>query len=212
MYHEELLAANAAAFMKDARYRAKRECWDLVSSELHKAGVTYALACSAGMFFIGIVDDFHDFDVIISEESIEKAKQVFETIGEKVNLHESAENDKFFDDKFFATYRVKGVEFDVMSEFTLVTFGTRYRYHFLAEHVVSVPIAKGMDMPVVPAEAQYLLYSMMSGWQPQRKFKKDLLRQYLYDPGTQKPDILREALHKPIPWWLKEEIRLILGQ
>ena len=205
MYYEELCAANAVAFLESPEYTKKKDCWKLLYKTLSQHNIPFALCCSAGMYFFGIIDEYHDYDIVIRPENIDEVDELLSQIGTRV----PKENNKtYFDDAYFGTFCIGGIEIDVMSEFTIITYCTRYRYSFKVEDIVRLRISKEMEIPVVPLEVQYLLYAMMSGWQAQRKFKKGLLFRYLMERDITHAEIFEEALNldPPLPYWVKKDI------
>ncbi len=62
---------------------------------------------------------------------------------------------------------------------------------------------------MIPVEAQYLLYSMMEGWQLRRRFKRILIQAYLGEKIEYR-SILEKALEEDLPNWIKRNVRELL--
>ena len=61
-------------------------------------------------------------------------------------------------------------------------------------------------------EALYILYSMMEGWQPRRRYKRRLIEEYLLQEELVFPHILEKAINdEALPVWIKENIEGILS-
>ena len=68
-----------------------------------------------------------------------------------------------------------------------------------------------VTVPLLPAEALFVLYGMMEGWQRRRRFKRELIFQYLKENSGQ-PDILKSAKESYLlPGWLNSLIEELLN-
>lgn len=68
-----------------------------------------------------------------------------------------------------------------------------------------------LPIPLIPLEELFLLYGMMEGWQPKRKFKRVLIMEALKEsPTLMFSEILEESLKEELPGWLKREVRKLL--
>lgn len=200
--------ANLGVLTNDIEFKDRFSVLKLLAEKFEEAGVDWALSCSADLFLNGIVDVFHDFDLLISPNSVEEAEKVFSSIGEKAPKDPISKT-KYFSSNAFSTYHIGNVDIDAISEFGVVTFGTQYQYHFNSDELEYINVGT-TRIPVAPIESQYILYSMMMGWQPQRRFKRNLIAEYLMYGNIRHPNILENALNESIPWWIKEDIAEIL--
>lgn len=197
--------ANIQAFTYDKEYYGKKyESLRKLSKAFKEAGIGWGVSCSACLFFNGINDDFHDYDIVIAKGDSEKAIEVLRKIG----IEENANNKRCFHSDYYGEFSVEGVDIDVICEFGVHTFGAHYIYNFDPQYATIIKI-DDFEVPIIPEEAQWCLYSMMIGWQPQRVFKRNLLTQYLKIMGVSHPQVFEEALKASIPYWLKDEIRKI---
>ena len=57
-----------------SEYTPRRELIHRIVNEFEKRGILWAVGCSFSLFLRGIVDDFHDFDVLVANEHIEEKK------------------------------------------------------------------------------------------------------------------------------------------
>lgn len=226
--------ANLVAFMDDDEYRKRKDFFFKMLKAFEKEGIKWNLFCSSSLFFLGITDDFHDFDLLIDKDSMESAKTVLKELGMKIQREEMYgfeidENDfspeelralaklmfkaskgKFVSDRYLDLASDDGVEVDVISGFRVGAMNTQYLYEYSEDRIEFVEI-QGMKVPVVCPEAQFILYAMMECWQPQRKFKRRLLKDFIEERGVHYPEVLEEALKERIPSWIKTKIREILS-
>lgn len=188
-------------YYTDTDLKEKRTVLKKIINETRN-NVVWALSCSGSLFFRGIVDDFNDFDIVVEESSIEKFIEIFERIG-GVWVKKKNGKEKYFDSRFFKSGKIGTVEFDIISEFTVTTFNTRYSYLFKKEDIEFIN-----DVPICPVEATMLLYGMMIGWQANRRFKYDLAMEYLEKQGIMYPDILLNT--EGLPKFIREDVKRIL--
>lgn len=210
MYTEQSLA-NIQAFLEDEKYTKRRLVLQKISQLFEANHIKWGLACSSPLFFLGIQDDFHDFDILVAPNDAEIADQLLQTIAEKENPELTPARNRYFDDDYFGKFKIDGAELDVISEFGIQTFGTGYKYHFEAEKIENLKVCNDFIVPAIPLEAQFVLYLMMTGWQPQRRFKKELIGNFLKEKGLKHPEVFEDALcNHALPYWAKAEIRQLL--
>ena len=70
-----------------------------------------------------------------------------------------------------------------------------------------------VKVPLISLEALYVLYYMMEGWQPRRKFKRMLIEEYFQYEKPKHTDVFKEALEEnelpgPIKWAVKRLMKL----
>lgn len=226
--------ANLVAFVEDEEeYGKRRDFFFKMCEAFEKEGVKWNLFCSSSLFFLGITDDFNDFDLLIDKDSIESAKSVLKSLGMQIHREEmygfeiSEENfkpedikalvklmtkatgGKFASDRYIDFASDDGVEVDVISGFRVGAMNTQYLYEYSENRLDYVEVC-GYSIPVVCPEAQFVLYAMMECWQPQRKFKRRLLKDFIEENGIHYPEVLEGALKERIPSWIKNKIREFL--
>ena len=87
---------------------------------------------------------------------------------------------------------------------------TKYFYEYNPNLVNTIQVGD-LSIKIVAPEVQFILYAMMECWQPQRRFKRKLIEEFLKDTGINKPQILEDSLGENIPGWIKIEIRALLN-
>ena len=199
--------ANILCLLEDKEYLERKEALFKIVNEFEKNGIRYGLACSMNLFLNGIVDEFHDLDFIIELSDTEKVKEVMEKIG--AILKETGGNG-YCESDFYMHFQLERVDIDIISGFRLLTFGTDFQYKFNENELVTCYI-KNFTIPLIPLEALYVLYYMMEGWQPRRRYKRKLIEQYLIIEGVSFPKILENSLTTELPLWIKKKIKLLLN-
>lgn len=199
--------ANILCLLEDKEYLERKGALFKIVNEFEKNGIRYGLACSMNLFLNGIVDEFHDLDFIIELSDTEKVKEVMEKIG--AILKETGGNG-YCESDVYMHFQLERVDIDIISGFRLLTFGTNFQYKFNENELVTCYI-KNFTIPLIPLEALYVLYYMMEGWQPRRRYKRKLIEQYLIIEGVSFPKILENSLTTELPLWIKKKIKLLLN-
>ena len=201
--------ANISCLLDDIEYSERKDVFWNIIKEFTKQNIRWGIGCSTNLFLRGIVDEFHDFDLIVDEQDISEIKEIMEEIGGK--LLETGGNGFCESDNYFH-YQVGRVDVDVISGFRVKTFGTEFLYKFDSKEIESCIIYEEdtTRIPMIPVEALYVLYSMMEGWQPRRRYKRILIQEYLKE-NMMFRTILEDALKENLPNWIKRNIREILG-
>lgn len=198
--------ANIQCLLEDIEYSERKEALFTLYDELNKADIRWGLACSTNLFIRGIVDEFHDLDLLVDIKSIPKIEEIMEKLG--AILKETGGNG-YCESDMYMHFQFGRIDVDVISGFRLVTFGTHFEYYFNPEELQYMNL-EGRNIPLVSMEALYLLYSMMEGWQARRRYKRVLIEEYLLREEIKFPHILENSLGSNLPGWIKRNITAIL--
>lgn len=182
----------------------------LIAEALEEAGVEWTLCCSAGLYGVGIVDKFGDFDILVDEKDFEPLKETLQKVGVEMlpTKQKSAFGTPYYQQARFY-YEGEAIEFDLIAKFWVMTFDTQYCYDFKKEDIEFFEV-DGKKIPVLAVEVQLVLYAMMEGWQKERCFKRRLCFDYLKRNGVKRPGYLAEVSLQNVPSFLKEVIRELL--
>lgn len=205
---EEQKNANILAFLTAPEYQERKHTLERMCQTFSEHNVRWVLSCSSSLFFKGIVDDFHDFDVLVHIEDVEALKSAMSEMGANIELETVQKG--YFTSPYYQQAQLGRVEFDMIGNITVNTFGGSYCYPVKTEETEIVSIDGNILVPTVAVEASLILYGMMEGWQARRKWKRELCTQYLLENGLEHKEILMDALDQGIPKWLQEVIRSLL--
>lgn len=194
---------NIHALLTDSKFSNKLSALKLIYKEIEQSKITWAVYSSAAMFLLGITPNFNDWDLITIPKDADKTFEIFETLNAQKHTESSLEKERYFNPPC-KTYTLKDTDFDVSPEFDVITFGTRYKYHLKKDDLEYITV-DDISIPICPAEALWIIYHMMTGWQPNRQIKVRWLQDYLKN-NLRHPDILANALNQNIPYWIKVEI------
>ena len=208
--YENQKMANIMALNYSDEYTQRRNTLQKIAERFDNEGIQYAFSCSFALFCDGIVDNFHDFDVLVAPNSFDKLVEVLDEIGFKKNYDKDPSREGHFCSMNFAEYTVDGIDIDVICEFGFNLFGSKFIYHFNSAETHRTTFGK-LSVPIVEPEAQMVFYDMMTPWQPQRAFKRDLIKEYLLATGIRHSEILeRTFAMKNIPYQIRANIASLI--
>lgn len=174
---------NVRAFY-DAEYTPRRELIHRIVNEFQKRDILWAVGCSFSLFLRGIVDDFHDFDILVSNKDVEDAKDVMKNVIRATLV--AVGGNGFCNSDDYSHWQVNNCDVDLIAGFRVETFN--HSLHVpVKEEIIDVLDIEYLpyQIPVICVEPLYLLYSMMEGWQHKRRYKKLLIEEYF---STIKPN------------------------
>ena len=199
--------ANVQCLLEDIEYSERADTFFKLFNEFDAAGVRWALACSMNLFLRGIVDEFHDLDLLVEIKDIPKVKEIMKKCDA---VFVATGGNGFCESDIYLHYQFGRVDIDIISGFRIVTFGTYFLYEYSEEEIDYI-LVENKKIPLVSMEALYILYSMMEGWQQKRRFKRVLIEEYLLSENVKHGKILKDALEQfQLPGWIKRNIRDVL--
>ena len=67
--------ANIQCFLEDSEYGERKMALYKLFDKFNQENIHYGISCSFNLFIRGIVDEFHDFDLLVDSEDIPKIKE-----------------------------------------------------------------------------------------------------------------------------------------
>lgn len=207
--YQEQSAANISCLFEDSEYEERKNGFLKAILAFNKAEIRYAVACSFNLFLRGMVDEFHDFDIIVDLADVPKIQEVMESLGAELVL---TGGNGFCESEAFMRYHLGRADFDIISGFKVITFGTQYLYRYNETEVENIKIYEDepISVPLITLEALYILYGMMEGWQPKRKFKRLLIQEVLENEMSFNGVFNSALTEQNLPGWLRRECRRLL--
>lgn len=183
----------------------------LVELQTVCANVRYALACSTLIFLKGIWSEFNDFDIVVHPDDCAKMVSILFEIGFKEN--EIKNDQSIYKRIYFGKFSRGPIEVDLVSEWGILGGGNSvYQYNYKEKDIDFLQISDELVVPLLPLEAQFILYRMLSWHQPERKIKADFIYLYLASEngGIKHPDVLTKALEQTLPNMVRAEIEELM--
>lgn len=202
--------ANISSLLEDGEYEERKNCLFKILKDFEEKEVIYGVGCSFNLFLRGIVDEFHDFDLIVEKESISTVKQIMENLGAKLV---ATGGNVYCESDVYLHYQLGRVDVDIISGFRVLTYNTKIYYAINPSEIEYCIIYEEhpISIPLLPLECLYGIYYMMEGWQSRRRFKRILITEFFENNSLKYPEILERFLQDPLPGFVKREIRRILG-
>ena len=210
--------ANQMSLFSGGKLDSMAEILTELVPALEARGIRWAASMSLALFLNGAHDVFHDFDLLIDPNDTAAFEEVFEALGGEIN-HETKQKSAFTS-PYYKEAILKGIHFDLIADITIETYGTVYRYSL--EDVEYITLRHNINVPVIPMEAQFVLYYLMIAWDKRRLFKAEACEGYLRQEGLRHPNILRKALKgtemyskkygRNGKWQLPEDLKKVIAE
>ncbi|HNX16602.1 MAG TPA: hypothetical protein PKO28_04515 [Bacilli bacterium] len=124
---------------------------------LNSRSITWAVGASLLLYFKNSTDHFNDIDIMVSENDIEKAKEILLKVGE---LMPQSPN-KQYKTRHFLEFVIDGVDVDVMAGFVIVKDGIDYECPFSQDQIAESIQVNGEDIPLQNLKDWRRYYELM---------------------------------------------------
>ncbi len=129
-----------------------------IAAELEREKVEWALGGSAMLYLRGIVEAFHDFDLMVFEADAQKAAQVLDRLGMRQQSAPCAK----YRTAMFREYRIDGVDADMIAGFAIAAEdGRLHDCSLKKESAREARMLEGVRIPLDSAEAWERYYRLM---------------------------------------------------
>ena len=198
---------NQASFLSDLQYKERRDVFVRLAQAFTDAEINWTVGCSLSLFFRGIVDDFHDIDLIVSLSDIETIDKIMKAFG--AELVDNTGNGYCESDQY-RHYYLGRTDIDIIAGFRVNTFNTTYHYELSTSDIDDIDLID-IEIPLLALEVMYILYYMMEGWQPKRRFKRQLIERYFcVKPPTHKGVLINALDEYSLPPSIRFAIQRVL--
>lgn len=205
-YCEDQSRDNILCLLEDIEYSERKEVFLKLDKSFKERNVKWAVGCSMDLFLRGLTDEFHDIDLIVARESIPMIEEIMEKLGAKLT---ATGGNGFCESDVYLHYQIGRVDVDIISGFRVMTFNTQYYYSYNEEEIDWMEIEES-KIPLISLEAMYILYYMMEGWQPKRKFKRRLIEKFFESNKPTHNEVFQKALKSSLPGWIRWEIKNLI--
>ena len=137
--------------------QAKLELLSQIAKELNDRNVAWAIGASMLLYFKGILSDFHDIDIMVSEEDFELVQEVLTSFGE---LQPPNPNSKYRT-KRFGEFVVDDIDIDVMAGFIIMDEDREYYFPLKHEDIKDFTEIAGVKVPLQSLEEWRNYYQLM---------------------------------------------------
>ncbi len=130
----------------------------MIARLFNAQSITWALGASALLYIRGIVDDFHDLDIMIADGDIDRATAVLDTLGQRL----PPEGNAMYATKHFYEYVIDGTDIDLIAGYTLVRDDKRHEFPLTREKIAGAVSLDGETVPL-QALADWREYYLLMG-------------------------------------------------
>lgn len=155
--------------IENSEIKHKLETLVKIAKIINERGYTWAIGGSCMMYLHGIVDSFHDIDIMVSIEDAESSKQELLKLG---TLEKSTPG--MYATKHFYEFVIDNVDIDVMAGFAIIKDNMLYDCSFIKENIDMIKVIDGVDIPLESLEKWKRYYYLMG-----RENKVNLIKHYL---------------------------------
>ena len=124
---------------------------------LNNSNVTWAVGASVLLYFKGIVDNFHDIDIVISEDDIDTVKELLSSCG---TLQPPNPNVRY-KTRAFLEYVIDGVDVDVMAGLVILGGEDEHYFPLMQESIADYIQLNDSTVPLQSLEEWKQYYSLM---------------------------------------------------
>jgi len=128
-----------------------------IAKELNQKKLTWAVGASLLLYFKGIVPNFHDIDIMVTEDDVNEAKAVLLSFG---TMQPPSPNIRY-KTKYFMEFIVEGVEIDVMAGFVIMNHNKEYQISFGKADIKEYIQILDVSIPLQSVEAWRTYYQLM---------------------------------------------------
>lgn len=154
-----------------------------LADKLNAAGVTWAIGASWLLTHEGVVDTYHDFDIVVAQPDVEKADKVLSKLGMKTADADSAD--------FHCDYHFDGADIDMRSPYVI---GGTYHMVFDASSIAGDATVLGATVHLMYLEDWLVLYHLMGKTQ-----RVQQLMDYFAARGVAHPERFQQVIAEPLP-------------
>lgn len=149
----------------------KMELLKEIAQKFNQADITWALGASMLLYFKGITSEFHDIDLMITNESVKVVREILSDMGE---LQPPNPNPKY-QTKTFMEFVIHSIDVDVMAGFSIFNDGKLYDCSLKKEQIVEWISLDGEKIPLQSPSLWCEYYKLMGRKEKVAMIEKALL-------------------------------------
>ena len=165
-----------------------------LADKLNAAGVCWGVGAGWLLAHHGVLDGYHDLDILVAEADTERADRILSRLG----MRAPAEADGFR-----CGYHFDGADVDVSAGMVL---GGRYHARFDGASIAGEAEVLGARVALMHLEDWYVYYALMG-----RESRVAALERYFAAHPPARPERFSQAVAEPLPDALQAKINAITG-
>ncbi len=140
-----------------------------IAHSLNENEVHWAVGASLLLYFHDLVTEFHDIDIVVEIDDVDKLKNCLNQFG--TLLPENSKSQ--YGTRYFLEYQIEDVDVDAMAGFTVFSDGEEHDCSFHREHIAEYKNLDGVMIPLDSLSNWAKYYRLMG-----RKEKSELCKQH----------------------------------
>lgn len=128
-----------------------------IAQALNARSLTWAVGGSLLLYIKGIVSDFHDIDIMVAEADADAAQAVLSSLGGQLPVKPKDR----YRSKRFLSFRIDGVDVDVIAGFTIIYEGEEHYFPLIGEEIKDHAEIDGTLIPLQSLGAWRRYYRLM---------------------------------------------------
>lgn len=137
--------------------KEKLAVFEKLARALDSERIRWAVGGSLMLYLRGIVETFHDLDIMIAPEDVEKTKRLLSGCAK---AKETLPNEKYQSGTFLQ-YEMEGVDLDCIADFTIVAEGKMHVFPLRTEEIERIVVKDDFSAPVQSVETWRKCYMLM---------------------------------------------------
>ena len=115
-----------------------------IAERFNREGVTWAVGASLLLYLKGKIDVFHDIDIMLMEEDIDKAKAILSSLGDVQRPGPKAQ----YKTRHFLECSIAGVDIDIMAGMVIVSDGKEHDCTLRKAEIAETVLVHGQQIPL----------------------------------------------------------------
>ncbi|MEI7883850.1 MAG: hypothetical protein WCI30_00695 [Clostridia bacterium] len=128
-----------------------------IAKELNNRNLTWAIGASMLLYFKGIVSEFQDIDIMVTEDEIAIVKEVLLAFGKL----QAPKPNVSYKTKHFLEFQVNGVDIDIMAGFVILNEDQEHHFPLKKEHIQDFTELNGIRIPLQSLAEWRTYYQLM---------------------------------------------------
>lgn len=116
----------------------------MIAKELNERHIVWAVGASMLLYFKNKVPDFHDIDIMVSEDDVEAVKDILLRYGSLQPPNPKAR----YKTKCFLEFSIDGVDIDVIAGFVIVNDNREYYFPLQAQDIQDYVMLGDTEIPL----------------------------------------------------------------
>ena len=137
----------------------------MIANCLNANGITWAVGGSTMLFLKGLVDSFHDIDLMVDEQQVEKAHLLLADMGHELPFKDNPA----FQTRHFHEFIINDTEVDLIAGFVIVNGGQAYECPLLPADITESVVVNTTPIPLHSLSVWQRYYELMG--RPKRQLR-----------------------------------------